>query len=265
MKTMSFEEHKEIELDILSNVADFCDKNELRYYLAYGTLIGAIRHKGFIPWDDDIDIWMPRDDYNKLMEIYNNFDNGPYKLITPYDKVSRHTFVKIVNTLTVKKEAEIDYKNGFLGVDIDVFPLDGQPDDQIKYEKWYDKLQKYYKFYPYLILSHNNKIKRKIAFPIIRLLSGGKNNILNKTKKLHCKYPYEKCTYVGSIECCYDYIELRYKKEWFDDFVFVEFENKKFKAPAEYHKILTQTYGDYMTLPPVEKRITHHSNKVYWL
>ena len=153
MKPMSFEETKQVELEILTNVAEFCDKHEIQYFLAYGTLIGAVRHKGFIPWDDDIDIWMPRADYNRFLKIYNKENSdSQYKVISPYDKISRHTFVKVVDTRTVKIESGIDYSNGYLGIDVDIFPLDGQPDNDKDYFKWYNKLQKYYKLYPYLIM-----------------------------------------------------------------------------------------------------------------
>ena len=266
MKEMSFEETKQVELEILTNVADFCDKNSITYYLAYGTLIGAVRHKGFIPWDDDIDIWMPRADYNKFIQIYGQQNpEQRYKVISPEDKISRHTFAKVIDTKTVKIEANIDYSNGYLGVDIDIFPLDGQPDNDKEYLKWYNKLQKHYKLFPFLIYSKPNSLVKKIAFPILRFLSGGKNNILEKTAKLHKNYSYEESLYVGAIECCYDLINNRYKKEWFSDFEVVDFEGKKFKIPIGHDEILTQIYGDYMQLPPVEMRVTHHSNSTYWL
>ena len=264
MKKINLEESKKIELDILSFVAEFCDKNELKYFLAYGTLIGAIRHKGFIPWDDDIDIWMPRDDYNKLMEIFQSSETGHYKLIRPTDKNSYHPFIKVIDTRTTKIEEGVKYKNGYLGIDIDIFPLDGQPSNDAEYEKWYNKLQKYYRLYPYLILDHCKKMKRIVALPIIKIISGGKKHILKKTAQLHAKYPYNESDFVGSIDCCYSYIGDRQKKEYFCDFVEVEFEGRFFKAPIGYHEVLTNIYGDYMQLPPEEKRVTHHSNKVYW-
>ena len=130
MKEISFEESKKLELDILLAVADFCNKNNLTYFLAYGTLIGAIRHKGFIPWDDDIDIQMPREDYNKFIET---FSHERYKTIAPGTPLSKHSFVKVIDTETVKIEAHKKYKKGFLGVDIDIFPLDGTPSDENEY------------------------------------------------------------------------------------------------------------------------------------
>ena len=265
MKKINLEESKKIELDILSFVADFCDKNGLKYFLAFGTLLGAIRHKGFIPWDDDIDVWMPRDDYNKLMEIFQNSETGFYKLIRPTDKNSYHPFIKIIDNRTIKIENSVKYKNGYLGIDVDIFPLDGQPTTVIEHHKWYKKLQKHYRIYPYLILDHCRKIKRIIALPIIKIISGGKKHILKKTAQLHAKYPYNESEFIGCVECCYDYENYRYRKEWFADAVDVEFENGVFKAPIGYDEVLTQTYGDYMQLPPEEERETHHSNMTFWV
>lgn len=266
MKPMSFEKTKQVELEILTNVAEFCDKHEIQYFLAYGTLIGAVRHKGFIPWDDDIDIWMPRADYYRFLEIYNkeNLDSK-YKAISPYDKISRHSFVKVIDTRTAKIESGIDYSNGYLGVDVDVFPLDGQPDNDKDFSKWYNKLQKYYKIYTYLILDKQGSLKKKIALFFIRFFSGEKKRVLIKTAKLHKKYPYETSLYVGAVESCYNFINNHYKKEWFSDFIMADFENLKFKIPVGYDEILTQMYGDYMQLPPIEKQVTHHSNNTYWL
>ena len=141
MKEISFEESKKIELDILLAVADFCDKHNLTYFLAYGTLIGAIRHKGFIPWDDDIDIQMPRADYDKLIAT---FEHENLKLVAPGTPMSKHSCVKIIDTRTVKKEPHLKYKAGYLGIDIDVFPIDGAPSDEAEYNAWYDQLQKVY-------------------------------------------------------------------------------------------------------------------------
>ena len=134
MKRISFEEAKRVELDILLHVAKFCDEHGLRYFLAYGTLIGAVRHKGFIPWDDDIDIQMPREDYEKLLELYpkENTDEK-YFLLAPEMKGAHHPYAKIIDTRTVKKELGAK-KNNPLGVDIDVFPLDGQPDGDKEFE-----------------------------------------------------------------------------------------------------------------------------------
>lgn len=263
MRVMTFEEVKSVELEVLQYVSDYCDKNNLQYYLAYGTLIGAVRHKGFIPWDDDIDIWMPREDYNRII---NEFNNNPshYRLISPTDKISRHSFVKIIDVRTVKIEPNVSYTNGHLGIDIDIFPLDGQPDDDTTYSLWYENLQKKYRLYPFTIAQKMSNYVKTFIVKLVNLGDILKKFILNSTRKLHLKYPYNTSNYVGTIESCYNSKNNRFKKEWFSEHVLLDFEGRKFKVPVGYHEVLTKMYGDYMKLPPKEQQITHHSNNNYW-
>lgn len=266
MRDISLEEAKRLELEILINVADFCEKHGLRYYLAYGTLIGAIRHKGFIPWDDDIDIWMPRSDYNKLIEIYNaENEDKTFHLIAPTAKESGfHTFVKIINVNTEKIEMG-QKKGSVLGVDIDIFPLDGEPEDEKENEKWYKKLKQLYKRYTFSCKSLDGyPLKTKIHILLYRGDAPRRNKIFAETLKLHAQYPYEECKYVGAMESIDIGLKERYEREWFEESVMVEFEGLSFRAPKGYHEVLTKTYGDYMQLPPESKRVTHHSNTMKW-
>lgn len=265
MRSISFEEGKQIELEILLKVADFCDQHGLRYYLTYGTLLGAIRHKGFIPWDDDIDITMPRADYNKLIQIFNeqNEDNR-YFLLDPKAKHSDHPYVKIVDTRTVKKELGTR-KGSLLGIDIDVFPQDGMPSDDKEYDKWYAQLFKQYKKYQFSAASLKGwGFKRKIHLLMYKPYALFRKKIFKKAEKLHALYPYETSEYVGSMETIYNCKQNRLKKEYFDGYALVEFEGHQLKAPKCYHEVLTGIYGDYMKLPPEEKRVAHHINTNFW-
>ena len=266
MKPISFEQAKKIEFDILCHIADFCDAHGLQYFLAYGTLIGAVRHKGFIPWDDDIDLHMPRADYDRFVELFRTQNkDARYMVVDPYDAIARHSFVKVVDTRTLKIENGVDYSHGHLGIDVDIFPLDGQPEDEAEYEKFYAAMVKYYSRFRYLILSSKGSLKKQLALPILRVLIGKKEKVLDKVKALHAAYPYDACAYVGCLESVYNGKENRYKKEWVEDTVEMLFEGRFFKVPAGYHEVLTAIYGDYMKLPPAEQQVTHHENNMFWL
>lgn len=267
MKEMTMEQLKKVELDALLHFADFCDKHGLKYFLAYGTLIGAVRHKGFIPWDDDIDTQMPRPDYEKLIRIFNaeNADT-PYRLIEPGSKQAKHTFVKIIDTRTVKTEPGYDYENGALGVDLDVFPIDGTPENDAAYAAWYQKLKTTYRRYRFMKMRFDGGLVWRLKlflhkFPGVFV---GADGYFKKAEKLHAEYPYEQSRYVASIAADCNGIGNRSKKENFEGFTLVEFEGYTFKAPVGYDEVLSNLFGDYMQLPPEEKRVTHHTNKVYF-
>ena len=127
MRNIEINELKKLELDILIEIDEICTKNNFRYSLAYGTLIGAVRHKGFIPWDDDIDIFLPRPDYNKFVD-YCSKNKTIFKLLS-YDNSRWYSypFAKATNQNTVIEEEETDF-NGKMGIYVDVFPLDGLGD-----------------------------------------------------------------------------------------------------------------------------------------
>ena len=261
MKEMTIEESKKVEQAILDEIISFCDANNLRYFLTYGTLIGAIRHKGFIPWDDDVDIQMPKVDYDKFIDT---FKSKYLQVIVPGTPMAKHTFVKVIDTRTVKIEPNFCYYEGYLGVDVDVFPIEGTPDDDDEFKHWYEELMWYYEKYIFVMRVPDNLIKKLLKPIVLKIMYKKPQFYLERIEELHNKYPYETSKYVGSIASLYNSPKNRVPKHCFDSTVLVTFEGKEYKAPAGYDYILRNIYGDYTQLPPEEKRITHHTHKIYW-
>lgn len=261
MKEIGPVESRKIMVDILNDVASFCDSHNLKYYLGYGTLIGAIRHKGFIPWDDDIDIHMPRPDYETFLRLYRK--SGKYSLFTPHDQGCYIMWTKVYNPKTIRRERYVDYKRyKLIGVDIDLFPMDGQPEDWKEYKKITDKRILLHWFITRGVMPITmGNLKEFLVASFCRLFNPSK--LIDKYIKDAVKYPYLDSKYVGFPDCLCPYGD-RHRREVFDNRVKVQFENGEYWAPAGYDEYLRNLYGDYMQLPPVEKRKSTHSSKDYW-
>lgn len=264
MKRLTHKELQNLSLEILSDVADFCEKEGIKYSLAYGTLLGAIRHKGFIPWDDDIDIIMPREDYNRFRETYKS-DNFIFvdSSNTPDCFIA---FGRVCETTRTLTRSYIPWHGRSIktGVWIDVFPIDKVPDDPMEFQRYYDGL--------YLLQKYNSRI-RKIHAGKIEKYSLLRQIWANTIKALNPRYaqqqPVDIVGYIheiislGNSNKSFNHLsqlaDPENPDEYFDaddftDYTDVEFEGRKFKAPARYDKILSKMFGDYMTLPPKEKR-----------
>lgn len=268
MKEISVPESKEIMKNVLCDVAKFCDKNNIVYYLAYGTLIGAIRHNGFIPWDDDIDIMMPRPDYERFVDLYHK--EGRYGISSPLvDKGCFLFYSKVYDQCTVKYEKRIDY-NRFppIGIDIDVFPLDGMPSDIALGVRESKKNSFLCELLYRSIIGHSkpNTVKGKLSTIILNPIcrAFGKDFFIKKILKNAKKHQWDESEYVHVVFPENNSSNERYNKQLFENRIRVLFEGEEFWAPEGYDTILKNFYGDYMQLPPEEKRITHHSNKVFW-
>jgi lipopolysaccharide cholinephosphotransferase len=261
MKRIDLNELREIELDMLIDFDKYCNKNGLRYYLAYGTLLGAVRHKGFIPWDDDIDVVMPRPDYERLLHLYKT---------TPIDKriniaTYRNNdscicpFIKLQDLRTIGHED--DLKETFkTRVWIDIFPMDGIPKDEVERKKHFKVLKALKQKIslctrPFVFCKNPARLaKRLFIFLFYGFVDIKKVN--KKIEEKAMKYSYDESDYVGVMTFFSGEKEMM-AKSIFENPVCLEFEGHKFYAPREYDKYLTRMYGDYMTLPPIEKRITH--------
>lgn len=258
MKELSIEDIKEIQLEILKAVVGFCEKNNIRYFLCGGTLLGAIRHKGYIPWDDDIDLMMPREDYERFYQI---FEVETLKL-THYKNTKNYPwpFIKISDESTISKDLDgILVKD--VGVNIDVFPIDGYPtsrDDIYKHVGKLSRLRTIYWNQEKSWFKSGRSFKQIIEVILSKLyfLFYSKKHLLFSIDKIAQSINYNEAENVGIAVWGYGLKEVNIK-EAYSKAQKVEFENNMFDAPIGYDTYLRTVYGNYMEWPPVEKRVGH--------
>lgn len=261
-----FEEIRHIQYEILKSTAAYCDSHNLRYILTGGTLLGAVRHQGFIPWDDDIDIAMPRPDYEKLiaksgghLDSYydlNVFENNPYHA---------RLFMRIVDNRTVYLHEYYEKKYAS-GLGIDVFPVDGVPVEPKIQADYFRKIRYYKKLFALsqsALWKSTNPVKAlgktMISIPAHIV---GRSHYYKKILTLVEQYPFDQCDMAGITIGVYLEKEICIKSQLFET-TELTFEDRKFHAPICYDKYLRQLYGDYMILPPKKNRVRGHSFKVY--
>lgn len=257
-------ELKSLMISILKDVDAFCRKNNIHYFLTYGTLLGAVRHKGYIPWDDDIDIHMPRPDYMRFMKEYSHEYYKAYS--AEYTPEWDHYIAKVCDDRTIIDEGHGDK----CGVYIDVFPLDGWPaGGKIirAFHYWvvlfYLRLWSSLHYTQYLKVVRRNGLAKNVRIILSRILGcfSTSKKVLNQLIRTKMKYSYENSHFIGSLTCGMWSIMPRDKCE---NLIDGDFEGNKFLIPENYDDWLTQIYEDYMQLPPEEKRVSRHGFKAYW-
>ena len=259
-------EFKQRLIKLFKEFIDICNKNKLRYYAAYGTALGAVRHRGIIPWDDDIDVWMPREDYERFLSLRNQLTATPYEILDIQNKGYYLYFAKFCdkNTTLIEREGE-----PIIGLYIDIFPLDNYDPSK----KWLKQVNSLYR-YAWLTYGHSYRnyswkevkgalyqsrwgrlgimIVDTTLLKILRhpskLFITYINNVLKTTPKSEKIWMYS----IISSEC------KIYPKKWFGEGIEMPFENFSVTLPSGYNQILSTEYGDYMTPPPIEKRPSHH-------
>lgn len=261
-KELSLSEIREIQLQILGFIDSFCKKRNLRYSLAAGSLLGAVRHHGYIPWDDDIDIMMPRPDYEVFVNEFDGFKANLVVQDAHSDPSHYLPWAKVYDNRT-----ELISSNSIGGVYVDIFPIDGLPDWSClkDYCTEVQKLtnQLWYSMKPnYEYVGENKTLLRAKVF-VKQLIYPSRKRVLSKWRSFYNKYPFEKSEFAGEITSIYGMKE-HMPKRIFEKFVDMPFEERTYKCIQDYDIYLNKLYGDYMILPPVEERVSHHHQVVYW-
>ena len=269
MKELSLKELQQVELQILKNFHRVCIEENFRYSLCGGTLLGAIRHKGFIPWDDDIDVLMPRPDYEKLI-TYCQSHITPFRLVcNQLEKNYGYLAAKIVDQNTVLIEENSNPKNVEMGVYIDIFPVDGLGNTYQEARKRFMAKEfsrelliaaNWKRFFKSKTHSWYYEPVRYAFFLLSRFVRF--ERIIKHIEKYYAKWNFDQSDYVGCV-CGDGRIKEICCKDEYTQFVPLEFEDGVFLGLKEYDKYLTRLYGNYMQLPPEEKRISHHAFKAY--
>jgi lipopolysaccharide cholinephosphotransferase len=272
MKEMTINEIHEVTLKIMKEIHEFCMKNNIQYSLAYGSMIGAVRHKGFIPWDDDIDIWMTRPNYEKFTHTFKS--KHGYRHSSMYDKDSLLCFDRVYEMDETRIKMAFKPCDGDVGVFVDILPLDGVPENEKNRDKQYISFSK-----KVTCLLHARYWLRSIECSDgWQKVNGFCHLVYNTIKRGGYRFAHKRMLEIAkevnlekSKFCCYFQCGDAYRKNkqellptaFFNKYILIDFEDTQFMVSEEYDRILKLIYGDYMKLPPEEDRHHSHGN-CYW-
>ncbi len=267
MKEMTLREVQLFGLEILKDVHTFCVSNHIEYSLAYGTLLGAVRHEGFIPWDDDIDIMMPRPDYERFCDTFQS--GSGYNIFFPRKDSCYLGYARVCDLNKTWVHSMPWCNQSPTGMWIDIFPIDGidsncDRDKELEYLKALEKkryiarIPKDNLMRPMPLYRRLRTIAKKLLFfwPSIR-------NVVREYENYIKSVDFNTSHYCGNKSILTYYKKEVFSRDFFNCYVDLKFEGFKFKAISSYDNYLKQIYGDYMQLPPVEKRV-RHPQEMYW-
>ena len=258
-------EIQQMELGIMEYIHETCQKIGVKYFLAYGSLIGAVRHKGFIPWDDDMDICMLREDYEKLQDYLISNPDERYEVMSYKNNLNYvYPFMKVQDNHTYLLEEDVRIDSN-MGIYVDIFPVDGYEDD-VEFKNKMTKLIKKRQLSCYTFKGITNT--KSVLNSLLRYVSVIIFYFTNTNKYVAQIEELAKSRKVSDYEQV-DYLIYKdmnkpvWRREWLEQVTTGTFEGKEFTIPKNYHEILTSDYGDYMQLPPVEQRVSHHDFKLW--
>lgn len=265
-KELTPEELQQRQLVLLEELDRVCRENGLRYSLSGGSLLGAVRHKGFIPWDDDVDVFLPRPDYDRFIEIYNAKAKGSYAMSYDTEPTYYRIFTRIYDEQTVLVQRGL--KLG--GVFIDVFAVDGQPSDYdefLAYCKKTKELKKKIRWSTNYLKNAVNPFFKTLLFLISGHRPAKRAASIKELEALLRSYPLEKSEYAGCI-IGGSGVGTHIAASTFDEYTDYPFEHLTVRGIKDYDTYLKKMYGDYMTPPPLKDALReqkkHHNAHFYW-
>lgn len=262
LNNVQLQELKNVELEILKEFIIVCKKLNLKYFISDGTLIGVVRHKGFIPWDDDIDVRMLREDYEVFIREGQKYLPEHLFVQTHYtDNGYINNFAKIRNSNTAFIEKTVINFDMNHGAFIDIFPIDNAPaENEIKKYNFKKRLYGSRVFIEYNIENQEKKKRTKMVEALLRILFPDVKKVVEKQERLH-KLSESGDTLVNNYYS--DITGRSFPAKWYEETIEAEFEGVVVDIPKEYHEILSFEYGNYMELPPEEERIAHHFVEIF--
>lgn len=250
------------ELESLVYFDEFCKRHDLTYFLLGGCVIGAIRHNGFIPWDDDIDLMMPRRNYERMLRLWKQHENNERFLMlkTDGEVFTGNCFATLVDTsatMVKENQKDIDVPHGIV---TDIFPLDGCPDGRWRRYMQYYHAMMYSLYMTEVVPTKHGALIKLVSSILLKLVPSRerRTKIWKKHEKKMTRYGFH--THEKSTELCAGpgYMRNAYPQKAFADVVYHEFEGMSFPIPQGYDEYLRMAFGDYMKLPPKEKQVPHH-------
>lgn len=265
---MTLDEVHKNTLEILRFIVEVCKKLDIQYYGMFGTALGAVRHNGYIPWDDDLDLMMKRPDYEKFLDYFKTHDTSPFYIDNPLNNSHYPFYIsRVCDERFVVKFDKYNYESGLF---IDIYPFDPMGND--KDMEWWRKtektkrrfLKKFISASQYkTVFGHGKTVFQKLVNIPISLIGKmfGNRFFYKELDKYSSKFNWENSKYIGFPT--WNMWILFFEKKDFDSVVYLPFENTEIAVPIGYDNILKCSYGDYMTLPPVEKRNPSHDYQAY--